>query len=91
MTNWWDQKAARLQQSVRADEREGYSDFSDSDIKRSVVHAREDIVLLVSQLSSVNRQLRAIKVTLLLLLVILIYIAIRDLLPWFLQGHPLVV
>ena len=41
MTNWWDQKAARLQQSVRADEREGYSDFSDSDIKRSVVHARE--------------------------------------------------
>jgi len=91
MTNWWDQKAARLQQSVRADEREGYSDFSDSDIKRSVVHAREDIVLLVSQLSSVNRQLRAIKVTLLLLLVVLIYIAIRDLLPWFLQGHPLVV
>lgn len=81
MTNWWDQKATRLQQSVRADEREMDGDFSDSDLKRSVVHAREDIVLLVSQLSSVNRQLRAIKVTLLLLLVVLIYIAIRHLLP----------
>jgi hypothetical protein len=69
MTHWWDQKAARLQQSVRADEREMEVDFSDSDLKRSVVHAREDIILLVSHLSSVNRQLRAIKVTLLLLLV----------------------
>jgi hypothetical protein len=81
MFNWWDQKAARLQQSVRADEREGYDDYSDSDLKRSVVHAREDIILLVSHLSSVNRQLRAIKVTLLLLLLVLIYIAIRHHLP----------
>jgi uncharacterized integral membrane protein len=81
MINWWDQKAARLQQSVRADEREGSDDYSDGDLKRSVVHAREDIVLLVSHLSSVNRQLRAIKVTLLLLLLVLIYIAIRHHLP----------
>jgi hypothetical protein len=40
MINWWDQKAARLQQSVRADEREGSDDYSDGDLKRSVVHAR---------------------------------------------------
>jgi hypothetical protein len=81
MTHWWDQKVARLQQSVRADEREMEVDFSDSDLKRSVVHARENIILLLSHPSSVNRQLRAIKVTLLLLLVVLIYIAIRHPLP----------
>jgi hypothetical protein len=80
MTNWWDQKAARLQRSARADEREGYDDFSDSDVRRSVVHAREDIIMLVSHVSSVNRQLRAIKVTLLLLLLVVIYIAVRHLL-----------
>jgi hypothetical protein len=51
MTNWWDQKAALLQQSVRADEREMDGDFSDSDLKRSLVHARQDIILLVSHLS----------------------------------------
>ena len=81
MTNWWDQKAARLQREVRADEIEGHDDFSDSDVRRSVVHAREDIIMLVSHLSSVNRQLRAIKVTLLLLLLVVIYIAVRHLLP----------
>ncbi|MCE7902470.1 MAG: hypothetical protein DYH20_07395 [Gammaproteobacteria bacterium PRO9] len=44
------------------------AEYNDSEVRRATVHMREDIVLVVSQLSSLNNQL--IQVNRLLLLVI---------------------
>jgi len=55
---WWDDKAARVQQGVRYDENKLPIESHDEDTaRRATVHMREDVVLLVSYLSSVNRQL----------------------------------
>jgi hypothetical protein len=80
---WWDIKAAHLQRITRASEADKDEiEFSEGQIKRSIVYAREDIILLVSHLSSINQQLRTIKITLVLLLLVFVYIAIRHLLPY---------
>lgn len=61
--SWWDAKAARLQDSVRASEIRSadFSQYGDDDVARAVVHTRRDVVLIVSHLSSLNSQLRIIK------------------------------
>jgi hypothetical protein len=51
--------------------------YDDDEVKSSIVHARQDIVLLVSHLSSANAQIWTIKVMLLVVLVVLIYIAVK--------------
>ena len=56
---WWDERAAMLQASVRSQEIEN-SDvnfFDDDDVRRSIVFTRQDVILLVSHLSTLNRQL----------------------------------
>ncbi|MDY7525371.1 hypothetical protein [Sphingomonas sp. 10B4] len=61
--NQWDDRAARLQDSVRAAEQRNaeFSQYDQDDVARAVVHTRQDVVLLVSQLSSLNAQLRMVK------------------------------
>jgi len=60
---WWDDRAGNLQQFVRGEEARtlGYNGYDARQVRQAVVHAREDMVLLVSHISSVNRQLRTIK------------------------------
>jgi hypothetical protein len=77
MTYEWDKRAARIQQSVRSGELERRSDYAESEVKQAIVHAREDIVMLVSYLSSANKQLYIIKWTSLAAVIVLLYIAYR--------------
>lgn len=68
---WWDKRAGDLQRDVKQGEgaagsvlgirSPGAIVYEDDDIKTAIVHARQDIVLLVSYLSSVNQQLSTIK------------------------------
>jgi hypothetical protein len=77
MTYEWDKRAARIQQSVRSGELERRSDYAESEVKQAIVNAREDIVMLVSYLSSANKQLYIIKWTSLAAVIVLLYIAYR--------------
>lgn len=74
---WWDDRAGNLQQFVRSEEARNleYSNYGEETVRQAVVHCRQDVVMLVSHLSSVNRQLRAIK-WLLAACVVLIAVAI---------------
>ena len=60
---WWDEKAARLQDSVKAGEAKSapLSHYNEDDVAQATVHGRQDIVLLVAQLSALNGQVRTIK------------------------------
>jgi hypothetical protein len=61
--NWWDEKAGNLQASVRDAERNMYGKnmYDDEQVRAAVMHAREDVVMIVSHLSSLNRQVRTVK------------------------------
>ena len=61
---WWDKNAAGLQQMVRESESKNSLDYADDEVRRAIVHAREDIVLIVSNLSSLNKQLRTVRLLL---------------------------
>ena len=57
--SWYDDRAGRLQLGVRSDESRQPSGLYDEDQERqAIIHARQDIVLMYSQLSSANGQLR---------------------------------
>ena len=58
---WWLEKAGALQASVRADEAYGAAEYSSRQIRRSIVHTREDVVLLASYLASLNEQAASIR------------------------------
>lgn len=74
---WWADKAEALQDRVRNREAERGIDYADEDVRRATVHTREDIVLVVSLLSSVNRQLSTIKLLLVFLLAGVAWIAFK--------------
>jgi hypothetical protein len=57
----YDEKAAKLSNSVWISEVHNEITYDDDLVKRCIAHARMDIVLLVSHLSSVNSQLSVIK------------------------------
>ncbi len=75
--SWWSEKAARLQSGVRADEAEYGRDYPPEEVRRSVVHSREDIVLLIGHLDAVNIQLRTIKWLLVAIAISLACIVLR--------------
>ena len=61
MGKWWNEKAAELQYRVRVDEEEGIKvDYDEEQVKRAIVHTRQDVVMLVSHLGSISKQLRTI-------------------------------
>ena len=77
--SWWNDKASRLQSGVRSDEinRSDQYRYSGADVRRSIVHGREDIVLLVSHLDAANFQLSQIKWLLVVIAALLGYLALR--------------
>lgn len=56
---WWDDKAAVEQTRVidREQQSAGIAQYEDEDIRRSIVHLRQDIVYLISLQSSQNSQI----------------------------------
>jgi hypothetical protein len=77
MTTWWDEKAARVQQGVRGDEIDLGRDYSENEARRAAVCAREDMVMVVVHLSTVNHFLSGIRRWLIALTVVAIAICIR--------------
>lgn len=61
--SWWSEKAWRIQRGVREDEEKqrNIQDYAEQHVRQSIVHTREDMVLLVGYLDAVNVQLRTIK------------------------------
>ena len=69
----YDKMAGKLQSAVEIEEAGRHYDYTKDDVYRSTVHARSDLVLVVSYLSSINKQLLWIRIALIILLVILIW------------------
>ena len=77
MADWWDVNAAQLQQEVRISEGGKRESYSEEDSRRAAVYSREDLIVLVSLLSSLNRQVSYIKLMLAVLTVVIACAAIR--------------
>ena len=77
--SWWDERAGKLQTSVRAAEieRPDVDYFDEHDIKRAIIHSREDLVLIYSQLSSLNAQISCTKWLLVLIAALLSYATLK--------------
>jgi hypothetical protein len=75
--NWWDDAAGQLQQDVRQTEATQTDEYSEDQTRLAIVHAREDLVLVASNLSALNRQIRIIKIMVGILVGIGAYVAIR--------------
>ena len=61
MGNKEQQKAADLQHEVRMSEYDNVQDYDEEEVKQAVVHARQDIVLLVSYATSIIKILKSIR------------------------------
>jgi len=72
---WWDKQAEDVQSSVRGVESGNPPPYSAARTRMAVVHTREDVVLLVSNLSSANLHLAWIIKLLIAILVALVVIA----------------
>ncbi|MCA3263388.1 MAG: hypothetical protein ING44_15695 [Telmatospirillum sp.] len=59
--NRYDRRAGRLQDRVAIDERFQTEDIDEIEVRRAIVHARQDIVLVVSHLSSLNSQIQQLR------------------------------
>ena len=57
MGKWWEDAAADLRDRVRkVDEEEVYKiDYSEEEVRRAIVHTRQDVVMLVSHLGSISK------------------------------------
>ena len=79
MSTWWDKEASEIQAQVRASERETQGHFlhSPDAVRTAVIHTREDVVLLVVHLSSINLQLSRIVKLLFVLVIVLFIIAVN--------------
>jgi hypothetical protein len=77
MLTKYDSEAEELQQSVRNTESEKDVEYDDSQIRQAIVHMREDVVLLVSYLSSLNRQLMWLRRLLWTVVALLAWLTIR--------------
>ena len=68
--SWWSQGAAKLQSRVLHYENDSGVEYTQDEVRRSVVHTRADVVLLVGHLDAVNDQLSTIKWLLTMLLAV---------------------
>jgi hypothetical protein len=61
VSNQWDERAARLQERGRETEADRFGAYDDEQVRRAIVYTREDVILLVSYLSSANEKLSYIR------------------------------
>lgn len=57
----FDRRAGALADKSMRTEASEATDYDDATVRRSIVHAREDIILLVSHLSSLNTQIQQLR------------------------------
>ena len=69
--SWWAKKARELLADVRGDEYEIGQVYEDDQVNRSIVHTREDMVLVVSYLNAVNHHLSQSRYLLIIIAVIM--------------------
>jgi hypothetical protein len=81
MTTWWDEKAVRMQQDVRASESAEAPVTSDKEAWRAAVCTREDMVIAIVHLSTAISFLSGIRRWLIALTVAVFAICIRLYLP----------
>ena len=77
---WWDTEAYNLSEfSKRQDDLGLKSNLSHSsqEVRQSIVRTRQDLILLLSQLSSANKQLRTISRICFCILLVLIVILLK--------------
>lgn len=55
--SWWMRQAGELQISGQISEGNKTDEYSEEEVNRAIVYTRQDIILVVSLLSSVNKQL----------------------------------
>lgn len=76
-----DEAAAELQRGVKYDELDnldkGLDDYSETQVRQAIVHTRQDMVLLVSHLSSLNKQAGSIRRLLWIITGLLIWLLLR--------------
>lgn len=75
----YDTAASWLVNSVRQDENPltDLQKYEDDFVKLNVVHARQDIIMLVSHLSSLNKQVQSVRHLLMWILAAIIAIALK--------------
>ena len=69
MGKWWDDAAADLRDRVRK--------VNEEEVRRAIVHTRQDVVMLVSHLGSISKQLRTISRFCFCSLLVLIFILLN--------------
>ena len=74
--NKYDRKAAALKVMTLDSEAASPERFDEKAARRALVHTRGDVILMVSHLSMINRQMKWVIIQLSLILVALIVIAI---------------
>jgi len=77
--SWWSKRASNLQLAVRESEA-AYSHvniYEEDEIRRAIVHTRQDIILLASYLDSLNSQMRSVRWLLTGVLACLIVLMLR--------------
>lgn len=75
MSNY-DSKAALLQSQVRISEKMDGAEYDEAQLRQAVVHSRQDIVLIVSYIASVNEQLIWVRWLLFIAIILLLGILI---------------
>ena len=77
---WWDTEAYNLSElSKRQDDGElkMHLSYPSNKVRQSIVRTRQDLILLLSQLSSANKQLRTISRICFCILLVLIVILLK--------------
>lgn len=64
MANWWSDEAEALRSKVFMAEQEFDNEFTHPEIGRAIIYTRQDVVMIASLLSSLNRQVRIVKMLL---------------------------
>ncbi|MDA9913485.1 hypothetical protein N9D56_01080 [Methylophilaceae bacterium] len=73
--SWWNKDAEMLQQLTIKTEGVDGVNYVDGFVNKMIVHSRQDLILIYSQLSSLNLQIYTIKVLLIVILLTLLFIA----------------
>ena len=58
---WFQARAANLQLTVREADKGNDNHYSEDEIRKAIIHTREDVVVLASYLNSLNEQVEMIK------------------------------
>jgi hypothetical protein len=75
LMSWWNKDAEMLQQLTIKTEGVDGVNYVDGFVNKMIVHSRQDLILIYSQLSSLNLQIYTIKVLLIVILLTLLFIA----------------